>query len=90
MADQVSNISGALVKAVLIASADFMSGSLPITTTSIGINYRFNNEQGYGRIQLDNALPLETSPPSASVRQEIISCSAFVWLGGMCSPYCSR
>lgn len=54
-ADVVPNVSGALLKAVLIASADFLEG-----WTSDPTRYRFNNEQGYGRIQLNNVLPLVT------------------------------
>ncbi|TDI48080.1 MAG: hypothetical protein E2P01_05830, partial [Acidobacteria bacterium] len=53
-ADSVLNISGALVKALVVASADYLNGFGTPT------NYRFNNEQGYGRIQLDNVLPLQT------------------------------
>jgi len=59
-------ISGALRKAILIASADYMSGA-NLSCQIAGLNcQRFNNEQGYGRIQLDNALPLETWPRSPS------------------------
>jgi hypothetical protein len=47
-----------LLKATLIASADFMTGA------NLTRAHRWNNEQGYGRIQLDNALPLETWPRS--------------------------
>lgn len=59
--DQALNISGALVKAILIASAEWVGiGNNP------GVNltkrYRFNNEQGYGRVQLNRALPLTTYP----------------------------
>ena len=63
VADQVATVSGALVKSVLITSADFMSG---FAQNGLTRRYRWNNEQGYGRIQLDNALPLETWPPSPS------------------------
>lgn len=56
--DRVPNISGALIKAILIASADFLDGGGTPT------NYRFNNEQGYGRIQLDQVLPLQAWPAS--------------------------
>ena len=57
------NISGALQKAILVASADFLNGGdapggAVFDTTPH--NHRFNNEQGYGRIQLDRALPLQT------------------------------
>ena len=56
--DLVPDISGALLKAVLIASAEFMDGG------NLTKGYRFNNEQGYGFIKLDNALPLEIWPAS--------------------------
>jgi hypothetical protein len=71
--DQIPNISGALVKAVLIASADYMTGDRPPSFSAmfpggdgLTVVYRFNNEQGYGRIQLSNALPLQTWPESVS------------------------
>ncbi len=59
-ADQLAgaNISGALVKAMLVASANFMS------LGNLSHDYRANNEQGWGRIQLDKVLPLETYPAS--------------------------
>ena len=62
-ADRTTSISGALVKAVLVAAADFMD-----TPPGANLNdpFRFNNEQGYGRIQLDHALPLENWPDSPS------------------------
>ena len=52
--DQFPNISGALVKALMVAGADFMTGA------NLSEGFRFNNEQGYGRIQLDNVLHLTT------------------------------
>jgi len=62
--DEVPSISGALLKAVLIASADWVGvGNTP--GTNMVTNYRANNEQGYGRIQLDNALPLQSWGNSA-------------------------
>lgn len=60
VATSVPNVSGALVKAVLAASADFMTGA------NLTVNHRWNNEQGMGRIQLDNVLPLENWPASPS------------------------
>ncbi|MCP3981019.1 MAG: S8 family serine peptidase [bacterium] len=57
-ADIVSDISGTLVKAVLIDSARFLTGS------GVTHAYRFNNEQGYGRIRLDRALTLQGWPSS--------------------------
>ncbi len=76
-AQAVSNVSGALVRAMLVASADFMScesGGVacdPVTTPGFGganldKKFRWNSEQGYGRIQLDNVLPLETWSASPS------------------------
>jgi hypothetical protein len=56
--DQHTTISGALLKAVLISSAEFMTGGWTSRPE------RFNNEIGYGRIELDNALPLESWPAS--------------------------
>ena len=60
-ADQEFVVSGALVKSVLIASADWVGkGTDP--GRNLSVPYRFNNEQGYGRIQLSNALPLASDP----------------------------
>ncbi len=58
--DRVSTISGALLKSVLIASADWVGEGNALPVASAAAQYRFNNYQGYGRIQLDNALPLAT------------------------------
>ncbi|MCP3982208.1 MAG: S8 family serine peptidase [bacterium] len=55
-ADIVPNISGALVKSLLVGSANFMTGS------GLTQPFRFNREQGYGVIELDNVLKLETHP----------------------------
>ena len=60
VSDQVQTVSGALVKALLAASADFMTGA------NVTVPHRWNFEQGYGRIQLDNVLPLQTWPDSPS------------------------
>ena len=65
----VTAVSGALVKAILVASADWMDNSQPGTPTNapgdnLDAKYRFNNEQGYGRIQLNNVLPLQSYPDS--------------------------
>jgi hypothetical protein len=67
--DQVADVSGSLVKATLIASANFMNGvgfngSGGGVRDNMTFRYRFNNEQGYGRIQLDNVLPLASWPLS--------------------------
>jgi len=65
-ADQVADVSGALVKATLIASANFMNGigftGVSASGDNLFVRYRFNNEQGYGRIELDNVLPLASWP----------------------------
>jgi len=72
-ADRVANVSGALIKSMLVASGDFLNGSAPPTLApppvtvepiadpgwELSADYRPNNEQGWGRIQLDNVLPLE-------------------------------
>lgn len=60
--DQVPNLSAALVKAILIDSAEFLDYPGPglIPSSRNPTQYRFNNEQGYGRIQLNKALPLQT------------------------------
>lgn len=70
--DQVANISGALTKAVLVVSAEYLgrdfSGQAPFGIDNLTIRQRGNQnfEQGYGRIQLDNALPLESWSESAT------------------------
>ena len=60
-ADEVPVISGVLVKALLVASADWMND--PVQPNRPGQNltvaHRFNNEQGYGRITLSDILPLD-------------------------------
>ena len=59
--DQVSNISGDLVKAVLVASADWMNAANSnLPGGGLTRKFRGNFEQGFGRIQLSNALPLQT------------------------------
>jgi hypothetical protein len=83
-ADQVSTISGALLKAILITSADWMNQpgtvvSQQPTNAQFGTTpdffgfqgaltrkFRGNREQGYGRIILTSALPLQTSPSTVS------------------------
>ncbi len=54
-ADAVPTPSGPLLKALMINSADFMTGS------GAGVN-RVNNDQGYGRVQLSHTLPLAGNP----------------------------
>jgi subtilase family protein/thrombospondin type 3 repeat protein len=83
-ADRMPNVSGALVKAALVASANFMEQG-PVTgfpkendrvvgqARSVNMGDQFNvgvignNEQGFGRIQLSNALPLPNWPPTRSI-----------------------
>jgi len=83
-ADKVATISGALVKAILVASADWMNQpgtvssqtptNAPWGTTpdffgfqgNLTRKFRGNREQGFGRIQLNKALPLTTYPSAVS------------------------
>jgi hypothetical protein len=75
-ADKVANISGDLVKAILVNSASFMStgklnaqGQLDVGSqilSGLTQKARFNREQGYGRINLSNALPLQSYAGSVS------------------------
>jgi hypothetical protein len=76
-ADQVLDASGALVKALLVASADFMNG-WDYSFTTLTLKYRLNREQGYGRIQLDKVLPLpnwSASPRGLLVADGTLYCS---------------
>jgi hypothetical protein len=59
-ADMIPEVSGALVKAILVASADWMNSptSQTLPGGNLTVPYRFNNQQGYGRIELTNALKL--------------------------------
>src|SRR3989449_585974 len=85
-ADRMPKLSGALVKAALVASANFLEGigvsDYPTTndklvgqsrSLNIGMVSGFqvgiigNNEQGYGRIQLSNVLPISNWPPSVVI-----------------------
>jgi len=63
--------SAALIKGTLIASTDFMPGNT-------GSTNRFDNNQGYGRINLKNALPLQGNPNVASGMK--------VWDYGLTTP----
>lgn len=84
--NRMPNVSGALVKAALVASANFLeesgiSGFPSVRARDIaqsrGGNLGFvaganvgvlgNNEQGYGRIQLSNVLPIANWPPSKAI-----------------------
>ncbi|HXV76357.1 MAG TPA: S8 family serine peptidase, partial [Candidatus Polarisedimenticolaceae bacterium] len=87
-----TNVSGALVKGLLIASAQFMIGDKPPTFTghnpggdNLTREYRFNNEQGYGRVKLDNVLPLDTWPASTTglVVQDLVLSTGPRSLGGL-------
>ncbi len=72
-ADQVPTISGSLLKAVLVTSAEWMhsnhdpSGNynLPFAP-GLTRKFRGNREQGFGRIILSNALPLQTYSAAVS------------------------
>lgn len=73
--DQVSTISGPLLKAVLVTSAEWMhapksnlpfTAEAPNTITNLTRKFRGNREQGFGRIVLANALPLQTYPGAVS------------------------
>ena len=60
--DKVATISGALIKAILVASTDWMNQpgtNLPFAP-NLTRKARGNREQGFGRIQLTNALPLQS------------------------------
>ena len=80
-ADKVATISGDLLKAILVTSADWMNQpgtqtsqtptNDPWSTTTADFfgflgnlteRFRGNREQGFGRIQLTNALPLQSYP----------------------------
>ncbi|MFQ5877348.1 MAG: thrombospondin type 3 repeat-containing protein [Acidobacteriota bacterium] len=85
-ANRMPNVSGALVKAALVASANFLeqigstgfpSDSDRVLAQSRSLNLGSvagspvgvigNNEQGYGRVQLSNVLPIPNWPPAAGV-----------------------
>ncbi len=68
-ANEVPNLSGALLKTVLMLSGDFLDFTDAYYSSNLYAKYRFNYEQGYGKIQLNNVLPLSTypSPPSMIV-----------------------
>ncbi|HKB07369.1 MAG TPA: thrombospondin type 3 repeat-containing protein [Candidatus Polarisedimenticolia bacterium] len=85
-ADRMSKVSGALVKAALVASANFLEGigvsDYPTTTdkllgfsrslylptvSNVPVGVIGNNEQGYGRIQLSNILPIPNWPPATLI-----------------------
>jgi hypothetical protein len=85
-ADRMPDLSGALVKAAMVASANFLEqgSTTGFPTTSdrnlgraralnLGVvegdnvGVIGNNEQGYGRIQVSNILPLPNWPPTSPV-----------------------
>jgi hypothetical protein len=85
-ADRQPNVSGALVKAALVASANFLeengTAAYPTITdrfiaqaragnlgTVAGANVGVlgNMEQGYGRVQLSNVLPIPNWPPAIPI-----------------------
>ncbi|HZN03196.1 MAG TPA: thrombospondin type 3 repeat-containing protein, partial [Candidatus Polarisedimenticolia bacterium] len=80
-ADRMSNVSGALVKAALVASANFLEengrSQYPTLTdrfvaqaragnvgmvSGVNVGVLGNMEQGYGRVQLSNVLPIPNWP----------------------------
>jgi len=66
--DQVPTISGPLLKAILVTSAKWMNQPRSNLPFGLNLTYKFrgNNQQGYGRIVLSNALPLQTYPGAVS------------------------
>jgi hypothetical protein len=87
-ADRIPNVSGSLVRAALVASANFVEnveGNLPakkspddlkLNTTRAAnmgtirndpVNVMGNGVQGYGRIVLDQVLPLPNYPPNRGI-----------------------
>ncbi|HYS04579.1 MAG TPA: thrombospondin type 3 repeat-containing protein [Candidatus Dormibacteraeota bacterium] len=81
--DRMANLSGSLVKAALVASANFLEGigvtdypttndklvgqSRAVNLTVSGVGVIGNQEQGYGRIQLSSVLPIPNWPPSKAI-----------------------
>ena len=70
-ADRVGDMSGSLVKALLINSTDFASLGPLLSTCSGRGPLRCVTEQGYGKVELANTLPLsnyraEVRPPNQS------------------------
>lgn len=59
-ADRKAKVSGALVKALLVASAQHMN------TGNTKYDHRYNPEEGYGYVNLRNALPLVDDPATPS------------------------
>ncbi|MGH9749293.1 MAG: thrombospondin type 3 repeat-containing protein, partial [Candidatus Polarisedimenticolia bacterium] len=84
-ADRMPKLSGALVKAALVAGADFLEQLGTAYPTSLDrqlaqtraadvgavsgtqVGVIGNNEQGYGRVQLANVLPIPNWPPTRGV-----------------------
>ncbi len=87
-ADRIPNVSGSLVRAALVASANFVEnveGNLPTvkgpddlklnttraanlgTIKGVPVNVMGNGVQGYGRIVLDQVLPLPNYPPTRGI-----------------------
>lgn len=58
LANREPLVSGALIKALLVASAEWMAIAGLEDAPGLSVGYRFNNEQGYGRIRLSNVLKL--------------------------------
>ena len=83
-ANRMANVSGALVKAALVASANFLeeneqsSSNFPTTQDRLVAESRSvnlagtigvlgNSEQGYGRVDVANVLPIPNWPPARPI-----------------------
>jgi len=62
--------SGSLVKAVLLASAEPLA-STAYPSTSITVNSRFSNQQGYGRVNLPSVLRIGSGAPYIWVKNNV-------------------
>jgi thrombospondin type 3 repeat protein/subtilase family protein len=86
VADRMPSVSGALVKAALVASANFLEENDPIayptaadktiaqtragnlgTVGGVQVGIIGNMEQGYGRVDVANVLPIPDWPPARGV-----------------------
>ncbi len=86
--DRMGNVSGALVRAALVASANFLEqfstttdgskrpvdvtlensrGGSVGTVAGVAVGVMGNNQQGYGRIVIDQVLPLSNWPPTLGI-----------------------
>ena len=87
--DRMPNVSGSLVKAALVASANFLEeigtsfptasdqvmattrstnlGGVPAPGGPVDVGVIGNMEQGYGRVQISNVLPITNWPPARPI-----------------------